>query len=163
MKLAVVSDTHGKVQKADRALYKLGEIEGLLHVGDFYEDFLKLSRRLSLDVLAGVRGNCDQIYYPERLVMDILGYRILMVHGHQYNVKYNINSLKFAGQEAEADIVIFGHTHIAFSQTDWDNNAEKEVLFFNPGSVLTTRGKSSVGLIELDENQFNIHTEINKI
>lgn len=160
LRIAVVSDTHREVNKAIKALLDLGDFDCLFHAGDFYEDFLKLKAKFPVNITGGVRGNCDSHNYPERLIIDIFSYRILLVHGHQYNVKNGLNSLKFATKETEADIVIFGHTHVALSETDCD----KDVLYFNPGSVLLETGKkSSIGLIEIGEKDKTIDTKIIKL
>ncbi|UMZ72829.1 YfcE family phosphodiesterase [Natranaerofaba carboxydovora] len=156
MRIAVLSDTHREVKKAEDALIMLGEFDCLFHAGDFYEDFLKLKYKFPVSIAEAVRGNCDSHSYPERLMIDLFSYRILLVHGHQYNVKSSLNSLRFAAKELNVDIVIFGHTHVACKVEDQDEN----ILYFNPGSVLETGGKSSVGVIEIDENEKNIYTKI---
>ena len=143
MKLAIVSDTHERVEEAKEGLGILGDFDVLFHAGDFYKDFLKLSSNFPDKIVAGVGGNCDPQYYPKSILIEILHYKIFLLHGHQYNVKMGLNNLKFAAMEQEADIVIFGHTHIPFKEMI------EGILFFNPGSVMVTDGRSSIGFIEL--------------
>lgn len=154
MRIAVISDTHGEVEKAETALLELDEFIGFFHAGDFYQDYLKLRSKFPVDITAGVSGNLDPLIYPSCLVMEIINYKIMLVHGHEFNVKFNFNNLKFAAEEKEVDIVIFGHTHVAFSER------EGNIVYFNPGSVQETKNKSSIGLIKLREDVKYIDTKI---
>lgn len=139
MRLGVLSDTHGALGEMNRALQNMGEIDALIHAGDFYADALFLKSRLNVPLHA-VAGNCD---YPsggsDELVIDINGYRLLITHGHLYRVKHGLQGLYYKARETGAAAVIFGHTHAPLNL--WEN----EILFFNPGSVSSPQPGHTAG------------------
>src|SRR5699024_8457377 len=59
--------------------------------------------------------------------------RIFITHGHLYNVKSSLMQLQYRALEVEADIALFGHSHIAHCE-QIDNQ-----LFINPGSIRQPR------------------------
>lgn len=123
----------------------------LLHLGDHFSDLARLRERIALPETVGVRGNCDAPGPPERRLLEIAGKRLLMTHGHLYGVKSGLNRLWFAGREAEADLVLFGHTHSAVIDD------ENGITLMNPGSI----GQGfppSYGLITITEE--SLKTEI---
>ena len=61
MKILVISDTHGKLNKIRDIWPKLTDINLIIHAGDFISDGNKLERELKVPVLA-VKGNCDGGY-----------------------------------------------------------------------------------------------------
>ena len=52
----------------------------------------------------------------------------MVTHGHLYSAKYGLEKLSYAGEEKNADIVFFGHTHIPTDETMGN------VRLINPGS-----------------------------
>jgi putative phosphoesterase len=147
LRIAVAGDSHGRIETVARSLKK-ADPDYLLFTGDYYSDGKKLARRLNVDWV-GVMGNCDygQKGKQERQV-TLAGRTFYLVHGHQFGVKRNLNSLFYRGQELGADLVLFGHTHVP--------QCEKiaGTWFVNPGSVSLPRlgGSGSYALIDLDEN-----------
>ncbi len=75
--------------------------------------------------------------------------RFYMVHGHQYGVKMSLQSLYYRAKEKEADIVLFGHTHVPCCEQ------EDGIWLINPGSPSRPRlaGKGSYALIDIKENE----------
>jgi putative phosphoesterase len=71
---------------------------------------------------------------------------ILACHGHAYGVKSDLYRVTLRGQERNARIVLFGHTHQAY-QTD-----DGQIMLFNPGSAGAPRmgGEKSYGIITID-------------
>ena len=77
---------------------------------------------------------------PLRREISVEKTNILAVHGHLQRVKYSLTRLSFEAQEANADIVLFGHTHIPMVE-------KNGILFVNPGygaagqyAVVTVKG-----------------------
>lgn len=129
MLLAVFSDTHGNIEPMCRAVLAHGP-DAALHLGDCVRDAQALRQRFpALDVRA-VRGNCDfGGGAPDRLLLDWEGVRILMTHGHLYNVKTTLDSLRNAAGFTGARLALYGHTHQA------EYREEGGVVFLNPGSA----------------------------
>ena len=65
-----------------------------------------------------VCGNCDrEPVNPEVQQLTLDGVKFFLTHGHRYSVKYTLDALLNAAYFAGADMVLFGHTHRAVSET----------------------------------------------
>ncbi len=140
-----MSDSHGDLRQAERALKEMGEIFMLIHAGDYYRDGLRLGKLLGCEVVA-VGGNCDRGKKgPPEEVLEVGGHRLFVTHGHLYGVKFGLMRLYYRALEVGADVVVFGHTHVPFSEEI------EGIYFFNPGSITWPRGgkKATYGLLEL--------------
>ena len=149
MKIAIMSDSHGRTSYVEKAVLEAGEVDLWLHCGDLISDADYL-RTLTDAPVVNVAGNCDwrrgNTQYIE--ILELKGHRLLLTHGHEFNVKYNRSSLRAYAEQADCDIAVYGHTHISeISQKDG-------VLILNPGSVALPRDESkpSFMVIELTEN-----------
>jgi len=144
--IAVISDTHrmGKYIELGKKYIKGADV--LIHLGDNSEDIEELTKDFKGDVY-GVRGNCDgSTKYPTEQLLEIMGKRIFLTHGHLYGVKNNLSSIYYRGKELNADIVLFGHTHEHILKE------EGGIIFMNPGSISLPRFKGRyIGFIELGE------------
>lgn len=150
MKLLVLSDSHGDVDVMETVARQVWP-DLLLHLGDHYADMEKLQERLPQLSCIGVRGNCDRPGPPESRLLKLEGKRILLTHGHNQDVKYDLDRLYFFGMKNEADLVLFGHSHRTCRQE------EDGMLLLNPGSI--GRGwPPSYALITLEGGQ--IYPEI---
>ena len=145
MRIGVLGDSHGSLESIDDAMKHLKDVDYILHTGDHHDDIEYIVASYGKKVL-GVRGNCDWSGATE-VVKSFAGKRILLCHGHQYNVKFSLNNIYYKGQEENADIVIFGHTHIPLYVV------ENNMTIFNPGSISIPRGGSarSCGLLVLGD------------
>jgi len=145
MRIGVISDTHGDVELALEAIRQMKDVELILHAGDTYDDVVSLSKEIDIEMI-GVRGNIGRNEDgPAELVLDLNGFRIFLVHGHHYDVKHSLMRLYYRAKEVEADVVVYGHTHLALGAV------EDDILFFNPGSIGFPRGKykNSYGILDL--------------
>ncbi|MFD1362180.1 YfcE family phosphodiesterase [Lentibacillus salinarum] len=127
----IVSDSHGStnelktIQTRHHADYKI-------HCGD---------SELEMDdpELAGfikVGGNCDMdVRYPEEQVSTVDDVTFFIAHGHLHQVKSNPLVIAYRAEEQGAQVVCFGHTHIAGAEKTGNQ------LLINPGSVLLPRGR----------------------
>ena len=138
IRLLVISDTHNVKSAAVRALNKAPATDLILHLGDHVGDYKELRDRLDKPLIA-VRGNCDEgtnSFLPDRKILALSGYNILMLHGHnrQIDVKKSLLMLKkyVIKCETRIDLVLFGHTHLAYDETI--DLTDRQIRFLNPGS-----------------------------
>ncbi|MBQ2746876.1 MAG: metallophosphoesterase family protein, partial [Firmicutes bacterium] len=61
MKFLVISDTHGKTEIVQEIYNKIGDIDSIIHLGDYEKDAKYLESYLGCDVIS-VRGNMDGGY-----------------------------------------------------------------------------------------------------
>ena len=135
MKIFVFSDSHGVLAPMKDVIEK-GKPDLVLHLGDNIRDGWWLAEMFPHIPHRFVRGNCDAFCTRgsllkssrEEEIFDAGGRRILMTHGHRYGVKSGLGAIRKAGQKAGADIVLFGHTHVAHHEMVGDMH------LFNPGS-----------------------------
>lgn len=156
MLIGVVSDTHRDKIAIKRAAEELCNTDVLIHLGDNDSDVEELSK-LYKNRIISVKGNCDFISRtPLELVEEFEGIRILITHGHKYNVKQNISKLKDKAIKLDATIALYGHTHSA------EIRLEEGVWIINPGSAALPRDEySSVAIIEIENGE--IKPSIKKI
>lgn len=119
MKIIFFSDLHNDIKVLENLLEKEQGVFYCLGDSKLSEDQLDKYK------INSVLGNCDNIDLPLELVLNIDDKKILLVHGHKFNVKYNLNNLYFYSKSMDCDYVIYGHTHI---QSKDDN-------LYNPGSL----------------------------
>lgn len=150
LRVAVISDTHGDLANLAVVQADLGAVDWLIHAGDHLTDMAPAARLLGLDPARakGVVGNCDYPHTsPLEAVLDLEGVRVLVTHGHRYQVKANLQALYYRAQELGVRAVIFGHTHVAA------NEEVDSVLLFNPGSLTAPhrhKDRPSCGILEID-------------
>ncbi len=145
LRVGVISDTHGSISTAVQAIHQMGPIDALIHAGDLYSDALRINPVIKVPVYA-VPGNCDALCQgPEELIITLGGSKILITHGHFYRVKNTLQLLYYRAQELEAQIVVFGHTHVPVNT--WENS----VCLFNPGSTSRppTSIKAGYGILDI--------------
>lgn len=153
MKVGIVSDTHKNLAMLDKAIKNLGEIELLIHLGDCIEDVKNIKDKYAFDVVY-VAGNNDNTLEDTEKIIKISGKKILLTHGHKYNVYFGLERLYFRALEKEADLVLYGHTHV--QNIEWINN----ILFINPGSTSLPRDKAA-GCIKIvfdEKGDFEVFT-----
>lgn len=146
MKLLVMSDSHGSVLNMNKAI-KREEPDYVIFLGDCVRDFLKLCDEYGHINSYVVQGNCDygQNMFPEVQTVNIGGKRFYITHGHRERVKTGYMTLCAAALEAEADIVLFGHTHRTY------DDFYAGIKLFNPGSI----GIKNYGIIMLENGDFS--------
>lgn len=148
MKILLIGDTHGKLNKVRDIWPKLQDVDLIAHTGDHYSDALKLEKELGVPVTA-VGGNCDSSGPAMQIIETEFG-RILLTHGHRDHVKWDLNTLKFRALENDCRAVFFGHTHQSLSIE------EEGIRFVNPGSLTQPRDESSgsYAIIRTSEESF---------
>lgn len=146
VKVLVLSDSHGNIINMEQAVKEISP-DMIFHLGDCWADAAVLNRMFPHITMVQVPGNCDCVSEPLERILELEGKRILLCHGHAYNVKSSLLSLEYAAREKKADIVFYGHTHMP--ALDWNNG----VRLYNPGSVGAPRfmNSASYGVLMLDE------------
>lgn len=144
-KVVILSDSHG-LTKEIQHIKNREKADFVIHCGDseLREDAKELENVIT------VAGNCDfNGKFPNEQKKEINGLTFFVVHGHLHNVKMNLMNLAYSAEEKSADIVCFGHSHIA--------GAEKvnQKLFLNPGSIRLprTRSEKTYAIITWETNE----------
>lgn len=138
MKITVISDTHipKRAKKLpDRILYDLQTADLIIHAGDWQtiEVYHELSQ---YGKVKGVYGNVDnaevQAKLPEKLLIELNGHKIGVVHGHGKKLTTERRAQK-AFENANVNCIIFGHSHVPVLKKT------NGILLFNPGSATDKR------------------------
>jgi putative phosphoesterase len=147
MRIGVVSDTHGKPEYFRWALEQMGEIDLLVHAGDHYQDAINMGKEKGIRIIA-VTGNCD--WYatgPAEEEIEIMGYHILVTHGHTYGVKTNNLKLTEKLKNEKYNLIIYGHSHVP------EITCLAGGYLLNPGSPSRPRRGTnrSFGIVEISK------------
>lgn len=121
----ILSDSHGLVDDIIK-IKQRHQIKHMIHCGD---SELEQDNPALADMI-NVRGNCDiDLNVPNEEIIELADLRFFVTHGHLYDVRGGLMKLSYRASEEKAQVVCFGHTHIA-GATKIDNQ-----LFINPGSI----------------------------
>lgn len=147
MRIGLISDTHApqRLAKLPPALFDaLSGVDLLLHAGDVGELWV-VDQLSSIAPVIAVHGNDDsadaQRELPYQQVVAIAGRRILLCHSHYPDRAEELASRRVNGWQpkldrlvalgagAQADALIFGHTHIPMARE------QAGMLLVNPGAI----------------------------
>ena len=150
-KILIFSDSHGYSKYMHKALEMHSDAEMIIHLGDGSRDLSILFPEHTTAPLLFIEGNgesggwvqIDRKHPPiENGFVKFDGKKIFATHGHKYNVKSGLSNLISQGYEKGADIILFGHTHQAFSQyipagtnLGLMGKTDRPLIIFNPGSI----------------------------
>lgn len=130
MKLLIFSDSHGDTYRMRELIARYDDVNVVCHLGDGEREFSYLQSEFPDKTFYGVRGNCDLASDAPALRLEILGgKRVLMTHGHLHGVKGGVYRYSLAAKEQNADLALFGHTHIPYEGYD------DGLYLLNPGSI----------------------------
>ncbi len=149
MKILILSDSHSSLSFMRQAIAVLRP-DGVVHLGDYYQDGMQMAKEHPALRFYQVAGNCDAFDFTpgqeQILSYPIGGVQFYMTHGHRHGVKTGLEKLLTAARASAATIVLYGHTHRA------DCHQEEDGLWvLNPGSCSGYGG--SVGLVELENHK----------
>lgn len=140
----VLSDSHRDFVSLAAAIHLHREADMVFFLGDGESDLhtTAVGKELADKKFTAVCGNCD--YYselPKEVLLPLSGKRFFALHGHTRFVKYGMEALLDAAHEKEADIVLYGHTHIP--------RAERidGIYFLCPGSIRD----GSYGIVDITD------------
>lgn len=155
MKCLVFSDSHGSAYGIRRALNIHPDAEVIFYLGDGLSDLESFIQDKTKMWIA-VRGNCDfSALLGDTMVkktdsITLLGTRIFLTHGDLYGVKYGLDGVMRLAVDHNADIVLFGHTHMPLEK--YIPTESGGYYLFNPGSVGGgLGGRASYGVINITE------------
>ena len=165
MKLLVLSDVHGRPDRAREAILRHKDADGVLFLGDGLRDVEQLSFAEPNLMPISVRGNCDLFSASDAPVERMLAFgelRILMLHGYTpYDVKYGADAAIAYAARRGADVLLFGHTHRreerylpAGSDLGGGILLERRMWVMNPGSLgKPADGVPSYGLLMIEKDR----------
>lgn len=142
MRILVVSDTHRDEFALRQAILSQPKAEVVIHLGDGEEEALSMKESFPDKMFLLVKGNCDwNSTLPVTEEITLMGKHLFCTHGHAYNVKMGLWDAKTAARSRKADILLYGHTHVA--QTDYEDG----LYLMNPGSLHGSTG--TYGIIDI--------------
>ncbi len=148
MQIAVSSDTHSPTRGPalpKPCLARLAAADLILHAGDHCDVASLVALRLIGPPILGVHGNVDEAAVrralPRETSIKVEGVRIAMIHdaGPAHGRIDRLRRLF-----PEADVVIFGHSHIPLIE-----RADDGFLILNPGSPTDRRRQPAHTMAEL--------------
>ncbi len=156
--VVVLADTHirrGSSRRLpDSAYAHLERADLVLHAGDIVVGEV-LDELRGFAPVHAVLGNNDAALVgllPETAQHEIEGVRVAMVHDSGPSAG---RARRLHRRFPEADVVVFGHSHIPWNETGVDGQ-----LLFNPGSPTERRRQPhhTLGTLELDDGRVLSHT-----
>jgi len=116
----------------------------VIHLGDLQEDAEELTYVYPKLPVCMVPGNCDGwTTAPLKKQITLAGKQILLSHGHLWGVKRGYDAAVADARASGADILLFGHTHVAVCK-----QLEDSLWMLNPGA-----SPASYGLIQIEDGQ----------
>lgn len=150
-RIAVFSDTHGRLTRLSAALAKAGPVDAFLHLGDYGEDAKQIATLLPVPY-AAVRGNCDiRSNLPREHIVRFENTSIMMVHGDAFRSEY---ALSLLAEENHCQAILFGHTHAPLLA------AQGPILVINPGSLSLPRYASEPSFAILTVENSDIRVQM---
>lgn len=130
MILYVFSDSHGSLHEM-LDIIQTHPPDAILHLGDGMAQAEDLRALYPQIPLYNVPGNCDfSSSIPSILELELEGHRLLLCHGHIWQVKNRMDLALAAAREAQADVLLYGHTHQAYAAQEADG-----LWVINPGAA----------------------------
>lgn len=179
MRVGVISDTHVPDAMAalpGRVRELFADVGIIIHLGDI-TTLDTLHELEDITITIAISGHADppavQQYLPQKTHVQVgETRRIGLIHGDRGPRGFldrltdwllgggikNEDILPhvyraFRSDEPPVDIIAFGHSHIPY------NRVHAGVLYFNPGSAISSRKRSgTVGILEIDDQ--SIHGQI---
>ncbi|MFJ4862861.1 MULTISPECIES: metallophosphoesterase family protein [unclassified Streptomyces] len=153
MRVVVLSDTHSPRHWKScppRVAVHLREAEVILHAGDVCTaDVLdQLAQYAPVHAVLGNNDRPDVAVWgaPETLRLTLNGLRIGMIHDSGQKTG---RTARMRNLFPEADLVVFGHSHIPMDQTG------DGVRIFNPGSPTDRRRQphGTLGILDIEDGR----------
>lgn len=150
-RILVFSDSHGDVKMMKQIIENTYGVNGVIHLGDINHDIQFLEDNFFDFPIYGVQGNNDYSgLYPNEKLLNIGGKKIFITHGHYYLTNWDSTPLKSIPKAEAADLILFGHTHVA--QVEHFSGK----ILANPGSISRPKtGNPSYGVIEIEDGKLH--------
>lgn len=151
MKILIVSDTHRKDDNLKRVIEEQLPLDMLIHLGDAEGSEHLIASWVNEECqLEMVMGNNDFFSSLDREIELELGpHRVLLTHGHYYNVSLSVEFLREEALERQCDVAMYGHTHRPYLEISDD------ITILNPGSLSYPRQegrKPSYMILNMDDD-----------
>jgi putative phosphoesterase len=129
LRIYVIGDTHGRIDKAVEIYRTLQDIDLIVHLGDHWNDAKRMKDQLNVPLI-GVKGNMDGFFSRDgHHILETDFGKIFIAHGHMESVKQSYDNIMYKAESLQCRAVFFGHTHIPLFQ-------EVDGLYLlNPGSL----------------------------
>ncbi len=127
MNIVVMSDTHGFLPSDEDFFALLDEADRIYHLGDGWGEIRTLQYAYG-GKFVFVGGNNDPVYGKDFVIDDADGTKILLTHGHTFDVRHDLERLADHARENDVRYVFYGHTHMPADDTLGG------VRLINPGS-----------------------------
>ena len=96
-RIMIVSDTHRRITNLAEALYREGNIDKLIHLGDFEGEDEVIRGMAGCEVMF-VPGNNDFFSpYDKEIETQIGKYKVLLTHGNYYYVSLDLQTIREEG------------------------------------------------------------------
>ncbi len=159
--LVVVSDNHGETELLEKILERHTNLESarFVHCGDncFEEENYDL-----IDKFMAVRGNYDSERFAPYGAITFTpdNFVALVTHGHLDDVKQSPMKIVYKAKEQGANLVLHGHSHIAFYEEIDGVHVINPGSLYNPKGIFMIEGKAktipSYALITLDNDKIDV-------
>ena len=129
MRIFVISNTHGRIDKAMEIYKKLDDIDLIIHLGDHWNDADRMKEQLNVPLI-GVKGNMDGSFVKDGYhILETEFGKVFIAHGHMESVKQSYETIIYKAESLSCKAAFFGHTHIPlFAEADG-------FYLLNPGSL----------------------------
>ncbi len=147
MRIIVMSDSHRNFNNVLRVVERHPDADLFIHLGDGEREFEEVQSLYPGRRYMSVAGNCDFGSTAKNTdLVKLSGKKALVTHGNGYFVKNGLSQLKNAARSCRADVVLFGHTHVAYEEFD------SGMYLMNPGSLSVSRdGAPSYGILDITD------------
>lgn len=156
MKIVVFADSHTDVRTMGSVVQK-EKPHLVIHLGDHITDGLRLQDMYPDIPMEFVVGNTDSIPgYPYEKTIEHKGKKIYMTHGDRYDVHLGLSRIFYKGESTGADIILFGHTHLAYLEN------KTGILMMNPGRIGRVSRNTidaTYGVIQLEDDHITCSIE----
>lgn len=144
--LTVISDTHGARSNLSRLVGDCSISDKIVFLGDGLSDLMELYE--FEDKIIRVAGNCDfSIASGKRAEFTLEGVKFLAVHGDEFGVKVTLDRLKSYAKSIGANVVLYGHTHVARVE-EIDG-----ITFVNPGTLSRYGSQETFAFISVEDKK----------
>lgn len=129
MKVLIVSDTHRQNGNLCKVIIEENPIDLLIHLGDAEgsEDYICSIAGCPVEIVSGNNDFFSRL--PRERELTLGKYRVMLTHGHYYQVSLSMQYLKDEALHRGVDIVMFGHIHRPVLEH------EEGLILLNPGSL----------------------------
>lgn len=151
VRILLVGDSHGDRESLVYLKKLYSDYDYLIHLGDS-----ELSPR-DLEGYLCVKGNHDsfpETFIPFCRILEILGHRIYICHGHKDFPRYfKYENMIENARSQGCDTIFFGHVHVC------QDKVQEGIRLLNPGSVYHNRDGTHPSYMTVAINEDGIHAE----